>query len=81
MSSGVEFDEDKASYGGRPPYAKQGSSFSGGNFSSGSSRQPKMVAWLMRKGIVKSPAAAQVVLIAVVVVNLVITYYVITYFI
>ncbi len=75
MSSGVEFDEDKFSYGtprpssssmpgvnnyGKPVYANS-------NVPSG------MAGWLVRKGLVKSPNVAQVVLVVIVIVNALIT--------
>jgi hypothetical protein len=82
MSSGVEFDEDSLKYAPRRPAA-------GGGFQpspygipgqQGGGNQPGMVAWLMRKGIVKSPAVGQVILIGLVVVNIVVTIIVIMYF-
>jgi hypothetical protein len=82
MSSGVEFDEDtfgravQAAHKSAPVYSGGGSFGSGVNINP---NDPKMVQWLMKKGIVKSPSAAQAVLLAVVVINLIIIYFVITY--
>ncbi|MEK7642068.1 MAG: hypothetical protein AAB365_03730 [Patescibacteria group bacterium] len=82
MSSGVEFDEDKLKYTPRPvagggfqpnQYAFSAQQGGGGN-------EPRMVRWLMKKGIVKSPNTAQVVLIGLVVINIIITVVVISYF-
>ncbi len=82
MSSGVEFDEDSLKYARRPVATggfQSGQQYSfpgqpvGGN-------EPKMVQWLMRKGIVKSPNAAQAILIGLVIVNIIITFVVIKYF-
>ena len=85
MSSGVEFDEDSFGYGAkRFPSSKIGGVGAGlpGNYSANSSaeNQPAMVRWLMRKGIVKSPNAAQAILIAIVVINIIITFIVVKYF-
>jgi hypothetical protein len=77
MSSGVEFDEDKISYGVKPRYSGVPQA---GGFSYGQAEQPGMAGWLMRKGIAKTPGAAQGILIVLVIINIVITYFVITYF-
>lgn len=81
MSSGVEFDEDTfgravqaAHQSSRPSFSSQGSF--GVNINP---NDPKMVQWLMKKGIVKSPGMAQAVLLAVVIINIIITYVVISY--
>jgi hypothetical protein len=72
MSNGVEFDVDSSSrYAPRPGTTP-------GNFSP-TGNEPKMVKWLMKKGIVKSPRVGQAVLIAVVIVNIIITIAVIKY--
>ncbi len=76
MSSNVEFETDKIAY----PMRSRVSSGSANSGSFGANNEPKMVRWLMKKGIVKSPVAAQVVLIALVIINLIITYIVIKYF-
>jgi hypothetical protein len=84
MSTGVEFDEDKISYGAprqqtySAPPASGG--FGGQPGAMINHNDPKMVQWLMRKGIVKSPAAAQTLLILVVIINIALTYYIITSF-
>lgn len=77
-SSGVEFDEDKLKYA--PRTASSGRSYAPMNQYGTPSTDPRMVRWLIRKGIVKSPAAAQVILITLVIINLVITFVVIKYF-
>jgi len=81
MSSGVEFDEDKISYGGRPRYTNMSSPAGGGYSPISAGNQPGMVGWLMRKNIAKTPGAAQGILIGLVVCNIIITYIVINYFI
>ena len=83
MSSGVEFDEDSLKFARRPVPT-------GGGFQSGQQysfpgqqmggNEPKMVQWLMRKGIVKSPNMGQAVLIALVIINIIITFVVTKYF-
>lgn len=45
-----------------------------------SRNEPKMVQFLMRHGIAKSPLTGQVILIVIVVLNIIITYVVIKYF-
>lgn len=77
MSSNVEFETDKIAY---PTRSRVSSGFVGNSNSFGANNEPKMVRWLMKKGIVKSPAAAQVVLITMVIINLIITYIIIKYF-
>lgn len=42
--------------------------------------EPRMIQWLMRKGIVKSSNSAQIVLVGLVIVNIIITFAVIKYF-
>jgi len=74
MSSGVEFDEDKFSFG-----APSGQAARYGRATS-SAGVPKMSAWLMKKGIVKSPMAAQIFLIGLILFNVIITYVAIKYF-
>jgi hypothetical protein len=77
MSSGVEFDEDQLKYAPRPN--TPAGSYSMNQYGSPNT-DPKMVQWLMKKGIVKSPAMAQAVLIGLVVVNIIITFIVIKFF-
>lgn len=79
MSSGVEFDEDALKYAPRPNMHTSSGSYSVNQYGTPST-EPRMVQWLMKKGIVKSPATAQVVLIALVVVNIVVTFIIIKYF-
>ncbi len=85
MSSGVEFDEDRINYGApqserrNAPSSFAGSPTSGGANSFG--RQPKMIQWLMDKGIAKSPNMAQMILIGMVIFNLVVTFIVLKFFI
>ena len=83
MSSGVEFDEDQLKYA---PRRAAGGSFGlsntgpGGGYVPGGSTEPKMIQWMMRKGIVKSPRMAQGILFGLVIINLVVTYIVIVYY-
>jgi hypothetical protein len=81
MSSGVEFDEDNLKYARRPTAGgfQQGqpSAFPGQQMGG---NEPRMVQWLMSKGIVKSSNSAQIVLVGLVVVNIIITFAVIRYF-
>lgn len=79
MSSGVEFDEDQLKYAPRANTTPGGSFGAPGQFVT-PNNEPRMVQWLMKKGIVKSPTAAQVILIGLVVINLIITFVVINYF-
>ena len=84
MSSGVEFEGDVNTYVHRAPGAsapQQGvpQFTSNGRYVPPSAKEPPMVQWLMRHGI-KSPLAAQAVLIGIVVVNIIITYIIIRYF-
>lgn len=80
MSSGVEFDEDKISYG-KPRVT--GSSVPGMAHMQGFStaEQRGMAGWLMKKGWAKSPATAQTILIVIVVLNAILTFIIINYFI
>ena len=84
MSSGVEFDVDSAESAvhspSRPYVGVTKSAFVGGGGYAPGSNEPKMVQWLMKKGIVSSPKGAQMILIGLVIVNLIITYVVISYF-
>ncbi|MDE1975226.1 MAG: hypothetical protein KGI49_01810 [Patescibacteria group bacterium] len=79
MSGGVEFDEDRASYGGlkRPNFAGQAGGY--GDSSAGPDGSG-MVGWLKRHGLAGSSSAAQGILIAVVIINIIITYIVVKYF-
>ena len=77
-SSGVEFDEDKLKYA--PRSSASGGSYTPLNRYGSPNTEPKMVQWLMKKGIVKSPATAQIVLITLVIINIIITFVVIKYF-
>lgn len=52
MSEGIQFDEDKLNYG-QKRYAGPGE------------EQPAMVKWLIAKGLAKSPAMAQGILLGV----------------
>lgn len=74
--SNVEFEVDKMQYGTKPQassgYVNAGATSIQGN-------EPKMIRWLMKKGIVKSPAAGQTILVVLIIINFVITYAVITY--
>ena len=78
MSSGVEFEGDNMQYSkktGTPGGAGSGS-FGNPGMNGG---QPKMVRWLLKKGIVKNPGAAQGILVAVIIMNIIITYLIISY--
>lgn len=79
MSSGVEFDEDKISYGVKPRYTNMASPASGGYSPMTGGDQPGMVGWLIRKNIAKTPGAAQGILIVLVITNIIITFFVINY--
>ena len=68
MSNGVEFDEDKygqARYSGSPKAYQSGS---------------KMGDWLIKKGIAKSPAAANGILVGIIIVDFIIIYVVYKFF-
>jgi hypothetical protein len=88
MSSGVEFDEDRLSYGVKPrpdaPNAPAGNLSSADAYAASryanAGSQPKMIGWLLRHGLAKSPQTAQIYLIAIVVINVIITYVIIKYF-
>ena len=83
MSSEVQFDDDQLKYAHRPVAGggNSGGGFAGGGYVPGEGgNQPRMVRWLMKKGIVKSPAMAQGFLIGLVIINIIITYVVITFF-
>ncbi|MEN9912998.1 MAG: hypothetical protein RLY66_406 [Candidatus Parcubacteria bacterium] len=83
MSSGVEFDEDSLKYARHIPAAggfqqtQQQYSFPGQQMGG---NEPKMIQWLMKKGIVKSPNMGQAILIGMVIINIIITFVVIKYF-
>lgn len=77
-SSGVEFDEDKLKYA--PRATASGGVYTPLNQYGTPSTDPRMVRWMIKKGIVKSPAAAQMILITLVIINLIITFIVIKYF-
>ncbi len=84
MSTGVEFDEDKISYGAprQQTYSAAPSSGAFGGSQPGAMinrNDPKMVQWLMKKGFARTPGAAQGILIVVILINLIITYFVISY--
>ncbi len=67
MSSGVEFEEDKIGYSMQRPGAPGFASQQDGN-------EPKMVRWLMKKGIVKTAKAGEMVLTILIVLNFIITF-------
>ena len=79
MSNGVEFDSDSGSRYAPRPGSTLGTTVPS-NFSP-TGNEPKMVRWLMKKGIIKSPRAGQAILIAVVIVNIIVTILVINYFV
>lgn len=78
MSNGVEFDTDNSSRFVPRSGGISGSSMPG-NFAP-TGNEPKMVKWLMKKGIVKSPRIGQAILVAVVIINIIVTFVVINYF-
>ena len=78
MSSGVEFDEDKFNFA--PPRAPGMAGVPTYGRPTQMSNVPGMSAWLIKKGIVKTPAAAQMFLIGLVLVNAIITYVALKYF-
>lgn len=71
--SNVEFEVDKMQYGTKPG-ASSNNSFRSSNNDS------KMISWLMKKGIVKSPEIGHLFLIVLIIVNIVITFVVVKYF-
>jgi hypothetical protein len=85
-SSGVEFDEDNISYGAPRQQQTYTAPSSSGSFGGGlqpgvtiNRNDPKMVQWLMKKGLAKSPGAAQGILVVVILLNALITYFVLSY--
>lgn len=72
--SNVEFEVDKIQYGTR-------SNASSNNSFRSSNNDSKMVSWLMKKGIVKSPEIGHLFLIVLVIINIIITFVVVKYFI
>ena len=83
MTGSIEFDEDKINYG-VPRSVQVGGigQFRGYNNSNlaNLANQPMFVRWLMKHGLAKSPATAQVILVVVVVINIIITFIVLKYF-
>lgn len=73
MTTGVEFEEDKSSYGGRPRVAPS----SGMSGPTGEERG--MIGWLIRHGMAKSSSAAQIVLIGILILNIVLIFLVVRY--
>ena len=67
MTTGVEFEEDKLSYGDKPRVGTPGAAGGGGP----TGNEPKMVQWLMRHGLAKSANSAQMILIGVFIVNII----------
>ena len=67
-SEGIQFDEDTLSTASRQREA---------NMKSGANSQGGMVRWLMDKGIAKSPAMAQGILVAAIAVFFILTYLII----
>ncbi|MEI6304769.1 MAG: hypothetical protein WCP09_01990 [Candidatus Taylorbacteria bacterium] len=84
MSSGVEFDEEGSSYA-RPNVSRNNnvgrpnSNFDAPQYTP-TGNEPAMVRWLLRHGYVKTPAAANIVLLVLVGLNVVVTYFVVTNF-
>lgn len=82
-TQGVEFDEDKISYGiprsGTRPIGAPASFPVGFNQNNIPADAPAMVRWMMRHGIVKSIKAGEVILIGVMIVNFIITIVVLKY--
>ncbi len=88
MSSGVQFEEDNLNFSKPHPTSPGGSSSQSttsaqfANYSRfGGHNSSKMVQWLIKKGVVKSPNSAQAILILVVIINTLITFVVIKYLI
>jgi hypothetical protein len=81
MASGVEFEEDSFGLSNRRSAQPAGAANSGAyaRFQDASNVKG-MAGWLMRKGITKSPAAAQAVLVGFIVINVIITFIAIKYF-
>jgi len=83
MSSGVEFDEEGSSYARpsapRNTVGRANSDFGAPQYTP-TGNEPAMVRWLLRHGYVKTPAAANIVLLVLVGLNVVVTYFVVTNF-
>ncbi len=77
MTTGVEFEEDKLSYGDKPRVGVSPAGPGGGM--PGSGNEPKMVKWLMRHGLAKSANSAQMILIGVFIVNIILIFIIIRY--
>jgi len=78
MAGGVEFEEDNF---GKKPASSPGFSSNTPHFSNYgqpavSSNVPKMIQWLMRKGVVKSESAGQWILVVIILLNFAIAYFV-----
>ena len=83
MASGVEFEEDKFTFGkpaGNTVSAPSGMPNLGYGRPQLPSNTPKMAQWLMKHGI-KSSASAQAILIALVIFNIIVTFVVVKFFI
>lgn len=83
MSSGVEFDEEGSNFA-RPSASRNtvGSSNSRSSAPqySPTGNEPAMIRWLLRHGYVKTPTAANAVLLVLVALNILVTYFVVTNF-
>jgi len=73
MSDEVQFDTDTQSNAMHRPSPAAGFGQSSGGASG-------MAGWLMRHGLAKSPASAQVIMVAVVVIDIIATFIIIKYF-
>jgi hypothetical protein len=87
MSSGVEFDEDKFSYGVKPQSSagKTSGGFSTPNAYAPASyandaSQPRMVRFMIKHGLAKTPKVAQAYLVALVIIDFIAAFILIKYF-
>lgn len=82
MASGVEFDEDKFSYGRPRPTgsmpATGGSAYPQTSYGSGE-RIPGLTGWLVRHHLAKSENSAQYVMVGIIIINIIITFLVIKF--
>jgi hypothetical protein len=82
MPTGVEFEED--TFGVKRPNPQ--ATTSSGQYSyaaadnASNSNESAMIRWLMKKGIVKSHAAGQAILVGILVLNIIVTFIVIKFF-
>lgn len=76
MASGVEFDEDNMTFA--RPGVRPG--MGGGRFNPGQREERGIPGWLIRHGLAKSYASAQIMMIGIVIVDFIIMFVLIKYF-